>query len=128
MNNDQVAKLLSTLPIEDYVYVASVYTQDPLGFENAFDNANTVGAWLVERGVHVFVPIAHSHPISLKVPKELNTHATWMAQDYPMVYRAAAIILTYMPGWEKSKGMAMEAAWAREQGKPVYELQWPLNV
>lgn len=127
MNNDQVVKLLSTLADHEYVYVASVYTQDPLGLENAFSNANTVGAYLVKHGINVFVPIAHSHPISLLVSPELNTHETWMAQDYPMVYHAAAIVLTKMPGWQKSKGMAMEASWARKWGKPVYELDWPLD-
>lgn len=110
----------------DYFYVASVYTQDPEGPEHAFDNASKAGAWLVKQGVHVMVPIAHSHPISRHLPKELNTHDVWMKQDFPLVANAKGIILVEMPGFEKSKGMTMEAAWCKAWGKPTFRLSWPL--
>lgn len=126
--NDYVVEDLLALSPEDYVYVASVYTQDPEGTEHAFDNANKTAAWLASKGVKVFAPISHSHPISKLIPKEMNTHAFWMAQDYPMVRHAAALVFTRMPGFEKSKGMRMEKNWANKQGKPVYFLEWPLDV
>lgn len=126
-HNEYVAKQLKETPAVDYWYCATPYTKVPEGYEYAMENATAVGAWAVEHGINVFVPIAHSHPISLKVNPELNTHKTWMAQDKPMVFHAIGLIIAKIPGWQDSKGIAMEIAWAKEQGKPVYYLEWPLN-
>lgn len=110
----------------DYYYVATVYTQDPDGPEHAFANAAVAGAWLARRGVHVLVPITHSHPIAEKMPAGTSTHDLWMAQDFPLVKHAKGLILVEMPGHDRSKGMAMEYAWAKAWDKPIYRLPWPL--
>jgi len=111
----------------DYFYMASCYSQHPDGIDVAMDQACIAAAWLMQRGVHILAPIPHSHPIQAKLPKETWAHDFWMAQDFPLVAHAKGVILVEMPGWEKSKGMTMEAAWAKAWKKPVFRLSWPLS-
>lgn len=106
-------------------YMASTYTVHPGGHEAAFQDAAKGAAMLVDAGVHIFSPIAHSHPISEHMAPEKNNHDTWLDQDDPLMDAAFGIIILGMPNWEKSKGIAYE----REvfAGRTEIIAEWPLT-
>lgn len=123
-----MARELKELQTEDtYWYVATVFTSHPGGKIIAFRDAAVIGAWLVQRGVHVYVPIAHGFPISEVMQPPDHSHETWLAQDKPFVKNAIGLVVTKMPGWETSKGITQEIKWAHEHGQKVRYLEWPLN-
>lgn len=125
-NAETIAYML-TIQGSGYWYIASPYTKYPNGRQAAADDATMAGAWLVRRGVHVFVPITHSHPISQFLPRELDTLQTWMDQDHPLMACAVGLCVVKMPTWDESTGIAEEIKTFEQAGKPVVKLAWPLD-
>lgn len=126
---EEIVAFMLTAQGDGFWYVATPYTRYPGGHENAFIDASIAGAWLVERGVHVFVPITHSHPIATRggLPEELNTLRVWMDQDGPFMAAAVGLCIVQMPGWDSSAGIAEEFKHFSRAGKPVVQLRWPLE-
>jgi len=106
----------------NYWYMASVYTSHPGGRETAFNESAKIAAWLMSKGLNIVAPIPHSHPISEHMAAEFDTHALWMKQDKPMVFKSFGLIVCKMPGWGDSRGVTMERGWAYEMNKPVLGL------
>lgn len=127
-SNEEVVAYMRTLQGEGYWYIASPYTKYPGGPKAAFLAVAEAGAWLVRRAVHVFVPITHSHPISTAkgFPPELDTLATWMDQDHPLMTPAVGLCVVKMPSWEESSGINEERKAFARAGKPEVMLRWPL--
>jgi len=104
------------------IYLASPYTHpEKLIRRQRFNAACRAAARLMEAGNIVFSPIAHSHPISLHLDNSLDL-GFWMAQDRAFVDWCDELHVLMIPGWDTSKGVAMEIAWACEAGKPVVEV------
>jgi hypothetical protein len=101
------------------VYLASPYShEDAAVQEYRFRVACRVAANLMGRGVMVFSPIAHSHPIALagKLPTDWRY---WAEYDKVMLEASGRCIVARMPGWELSRGVRDEMAYMRALGKPV---------
>lgn len=107
-------------------YMASVYTQFPKGLEQAYIEASKSAAMLLKRGLNVFSPIAHSHPIALYGGIDKIDHDFWMRLDIAILDECAGLLVVMMPGWRESKGIAAEIKHARETGKSVTFLSWPM--
>lgn len=105
--------------MDSFWYLATPYTKYPGGPEVAFEHACCVAAWFMERGIPVFSPIAHTHPVSQQIEPECNTHEFWMRQDEPLMRAACGLIVVRMVGWEESAGVAQEIKRFRWMGKPV---------
>lgn len=112
------------LPVESlrlhdgYWYLCTPYTVFPGGLDAAHDAALELSARLLRAGVPVLSPIAHSHLISVRHDLP-NTHDFWVEfVDRPLVKAAYGVIVAEMLGWERSRGIAQELAWAEEWGKP----------
>lgn len=103
-------------------YMGSVYTQSPVGLDGAAKAAEALGAKLARRKVIFYSPIAHWHTISILASMPQTDHDLWMAIDNRMIDRCDGMIFPLMTNWEKSQGLAYEAARFTEQGKPV--LYW----
>ena len=103
----------------NYFYLATTYTRHPDGHETAFIEAAKVAADLMKRGINVFCPVAHSHPIACHGNLDAADHDFWMNSDRPFMDGACGIIVCRMPGWRESRGITEEIAVFRAAGKPV---------
>ncbi len=109
-------------------YLATPYTRYPLGRDEAFRMAARVAGRLVLRGVHVFSPIAHSHPIAELGGIDPCDGAKWRHADAPFVEAARGCIVYQARGWDTSAGVAHEIAEFTRAGKPVVYMRaerWP---
>ncbi|EJW12749.1 hypothetical protein A33M_1719 [Rhodovulum sp. PH10] len=104
------------------VYLATPYTRYPDGMIAAFEAAADLAGRLVRRGVCVYSPIAHSHPLAVHGGAPATDHEMWMRQDAPMLAAADALYVAHLPGWDCSQGVAHEIAVCEAAGKPIYDL------
>lgn len=106
-------------------YLGSPYTKYPGGIESAFREAAKATAWLIERGVPVFCPIAHTHPVAIHGGIDPKDHAIWMPADAPFMEAAHGIIVCKMESWKESYGLKCEIEHFERAGKPIRMMDWP---
>lgn len=101
------------------IYLASPYSHpDAAVREERFETICAVSAKLMGRGVHLYSPIAHTHPIAVR--GELPTGWDYWEQfDRKLLAACGELWICMMPGWEQSKGIGGEKAIARELGLPI---------
>lgn len=64
-------------------------------------------AKLVEKDIHVFSPIAHSHGIALHMQEKHNWDF-WSQQDIPFLRQAEGMLILCLDGWKDSVGIKAE--------------------
>lgn len=106
----------------DLVYMATVYTKHPAGLERAFVDACELAGELIRKGVNVYSPIAHTHPIAKHANMDPLDHDMWLAFDEAMMDASDALVVMTMPGWQASKGIAHEIRRFQANNKPIYYL------
>ena len=112
------------IPADGFWYLASPYTRYTDGVEAAAQLAAGNAAILLEAGVPVFSPIAHTHPIHLTGLLTRNDHDFWIkVVDGPMIRAAAGLIFLEADGWQNSKGMHEELVEFTKAGKPIVFMQ-----
>lgn len=111
--------VVARLKTDGYWYVASPYTKYKDGHEVAFQRAARAAAWLIERGVNVYCPIAHTHPLAQYSNIDACDLDTWMRIDQPFIDGADGLIILEMAGWARSKGVTMEIEAFDKAKKPV---------
>lgn len=109
---------------DGFWYVATPYTKYPGGIDAAFEDACRAAAWLIERNVRVYCPIAHTHPISMHGRIDPLNHDIWLPVDRPLMRAARGLIVCMLPTWRESYGISVEIAEFKAQGKPVYYMEW----
>ncbi len=107
------------------MYVGTPYSLYEDGLENAFVEAAKVTAELLRRGIPVFSPITHSHPIARYGNIDPLDHKIWLALDEHMMRAADALLVIKMPGWEESYGIKHEVAFFEAAHKMIYYYSWP---
>ena len=82
-------------------------------------------AKLLERGVKIFSPIAHSHPIHMASTEFLSRgeQDVWYELDNALIDSGAFRGLILAPGWEDSAGCCSERIRFLNQEKPVVHYQ-----
>lgn len=104
------------------LYLASPFTVYP-DKETAWRDACRAAAALQAlTTMAVYSPIADSYGVEAVGGARL-THAEWMLRDKAMLLACEHVAVVMLPGWERSKGIAQEVAWAREAKMPVSYLQ-----
>lgn len=104
------------------IYLASPYSDaDPAVMEQRFDAVCRKAGELMNRGHVVYSPIAHCHPIAVRVDLP-RTWDFWQRFDRGMLRNARELWVLKLPGWETSAGVAAERAIATELGIPVVEI------
>ena len=101
------------------IYLASPYSHpDPLIEQARFEAVAHIAAHLLACDVTIYSPILHCHPIRTQVgtPGDFNF---WAKYNREMVKHSTAMIVAMIDGWEVSKGVAGEIAFAKEFNKPV---------
>jgi hypothetical protein len=94
------------------IYLASPYTHaDPVIREQRFEAACARAAYLLQVGLHVYSPIAHTHPIAVRhnLPKGFEF---WQNFDFDMIERCSTLEVLCIDGWEQSVGVQAELAYA----------------
>lgn len=100
-------------------YLSTPYSHpDPIVEEQRFRKAAEIAGRLMNQGLIMFSPISHCHPIK----QEVNLPGTWdfwSRLDYHYIDLSDEVIVAKMDGWDKSRGVKAEIAYAKSTGKPV---------
>lgn len=105
-----------------YFYLATPYTKYHKGHEAAFHKACEIAADLMNRGMVIYSPIAHSHPIAFGRMDHIDPDL-WERLDKPFLDNCAGVIVAKMKGWDESNGVRHEIAECVKAGKPVMYLE-----
>ncbi len=101
------------------VYLASPYAHASEQVRiHRFDVACSVSATLMRTGLHVFSPIAHSHPIAMHGLDAVD-HGFWLTFDQWFLDRCEEMLVLTIPGWRESKGVTWEIERATARGIPI---------
>lgn len=102
------------------LYLASPYSHpDPAVKERRFRDACRIAGRLMKAGHQVFAPIPHSHSIEQHFEDgQVEGMAFWLEQDFAVLQRCSKLVVLMLDGWEQSKGVAAEIAFAQEHGIP----------
>lgn len=103
-------------------YLATPYTKYPDGLQLAFRRASMIAAELLKRGVRIYSPIAHCHPLSEYGGLNAKDHSIWIPFDESMMDAADCLIVAHMEGWSESYGVKHEIEWFEREGKPIFDL------
>ena len=100
------------------IYLASPYSA-PANWlrEMRFHDVCRYAAKMMREGLHVFSPIAHSHPLAAY--GLTGAWAFWEAQDREFLSMCSELWVLMLPGWEASTGVTAEIAIANELGLPI---------
>ena len=105
------------------IYLASPYSHpDPLVRHDRFLLACRAAGWLIRHGITVFSPIAHSHPIAMAVEMG-GCFDTWQRHNRRWLEACDELAVLTVEGWQQSRGVAGEMAWAAELGKATTFLE-----
>jgi Domain of unknown function (DUF1937) len=95
-----------------YIYLASPYTaaQDET-MEDRFCEAERCLAWLLDRKHWTYSPIVHCHALAKRfiLPRD---YAFWREYNYCMMTKANSLYVLTIDGWEESRGVQQEIAFA----------------
>jgi hypothetical protein len=112
-----------------YWYLATPYSRYVAGVQQANLAACLVAGRLIELGIPVFSPIAHSHAISEAYVglEGVGNHKVWLRADQPLMDCAHGLLVIMMLGWTRSVGVRHEILRFRHANKPIYYVRWPLE-
>ena len=107
-----------------YVYLASPYSHpDPEVRASRFIAACKKAAQYASKGIPVFCPIAHSHPIAEFMDESARmSFELWMKMDLPLVRMASELHILCIEGWRSSRGVTREIEYATQVGIPVKQV------
>lgn len=101
------------------IYLASPYThRNPRVVDYRFRAVCKKSAELMLRGLHVYSPIAHTHPIAMQGSLP-TTWEYWESFDRAMIAACGKLLVLRIRGWKESKGVQAEIAIAHELDIPV---------
>ncbi len=90
------------------IYLASPYSKYPYGIDEAFHDICLVTGRLIMKGLNVFSPIAHTHPIAKSCNADPFDYKLWQPSDDAVLDRCDAMLVVKMSGWELSTGVEYE--------------------
>jgi len=105
-----------------YFYIASPYSKWDGGLDDAARVVSEIAGRLIQHGLPVFSPIAHSHAVSTAAKMDFLSHDIWLPADKPLMDAAAGLIVVDMDGWQISHGVNFEISQFREAEKPFWLL------
>ena len=108
--------MIDDLPTNAMTYLASPYSHEyPALRQWRFEQACRASAYLMRRGLMIFSPIAHTHPIALAgdLPKGWGF---WQPYDHLMMDACRGIVVLMLDGWRESKGVRAEIEYMSRRG------------
>ena len=100
------------------IYLATPYSKFLGGREQAYHLACKMTMELMDKGMFVFSPIAHSHSIEEEA-RTIRDGDWWLAQDFEILKRCDELVVYKLPGWDQSYGVKHEIAFANSCGIPI---------
>ena len=95
-------------------YLAAPFNHpDPAVMQERFDRITEIAGKLIKEGTFVFSPITHN--ILIREKMDMTNWNAWGPYDLTMLSLCDQLLLTKLPGWENSKGMQAEIAFAEEK-------------
>lgn len=110
------------------VYLASPYSKYPKGREAAYREVCKKAAALMETGVDVFCPIAHSHSIEQEGMTEIHIGDFWLKQDFAILGKCDWLYVYMMPGWKESYGVNKEIDFATWNNIPIAYMHYEEEI
>ena len=100
------------------IYLASPYTHpDTHVRESRFHVACTATAKFMRRGLRVFSPIVHGHPLVCRgLPMDWSF---WEPLDRTILQHCTEMYVLKLDGWQQSRGVQAEIQMARALCKPI---------
>lgn len=107
-------------------YLAIPYTDpDPEVMRQRFELANCMAAEFMQRGLLIYSPISHSHPIAqYGMPLDWEY---WQHYGKEILAICDELIIIMADGWEVSKGIKAEFDIAFKRGMVISYVH-PLNI
>ena len=100
-------------------YLATPYSKYEPGIHMAFVEASIFAARLLQHGIKVYSPIAHTHPLAIYGNIDPSDHNIWMPFDEAMMTASEALLVAMMDGWQESKGITHEINFFKNANKPI---------
>ena len=105
-------------------YVASPYGHsDRVVLKARVRAAQTVAADMVRNGIAAFSPVHYTH--ALLEATGAAPPDGWYAFDLHFLEHAAKMVILELPGWEESRGIMIEKAFAHGRRIPVQHMGFP---
>lgn len=100
------------------IYLASPYSHpDPAIRQQRYEQVCQAAAAMIRNGWIIFSPIAHSHGmVAYDVPGDWEH---WQEVDQSYIALCERLVVLKIDGWEESKGVAAEIAFAVDIGMAV---------
>lgn len=112
-----------SMPANTLAYLATPYSKYEGGnLELAFREAARLAAQLMQCGVIVYSPIAHTHPLAIYGDVDPLDHDIWLPFDEAMMQRCDVLIVAQMNGWKDSKGINHEIAFFTKRKRTIFLL------
>jgi hypothetical protein len=99
-----------------------------MSLQLAFDAAAKLSARLLDAGVDVYSPIAHSHPIAPFVSSFDGYSDKWLSLQEPFMSAAKGLLIGLLPGWDTSSGVAYERRHFAFHEKPEFLLEPDFSI
>jgi hypothetical protein len=109
--------------IVSFWYLATPYTKYPLGIDRAFKDASEQAAIFIRRGINVFSPIAHTHPIAVHGRMDPLDFKMWLKAQESFMKASCGVIFCKLISWEISYGMNEEKKIFLSDNKPLVEME-----
>lgn len=105
----------------DLIYLASPYAHPSGDIRRyrALAAAQAAARLMFDRRCGVFSPIAHGHAIAGHCPPGFPPDEVWLELDLAILRISTSMAILRLVGWDKSSGIAREAAEAERIGIPV---------
>ena len=104
------------------VYLGTPYSRYEMGLNMAFAHASRLAGQMLKKGVQVYSPIAHTHPIAMFGEIDPLDHEIWLPFDRTMWELSSAMVVGMLPGWKESYGVAKEIEYFNSVNKPLYSI------
>lgn len=109
----------------ELIYLACPFRHaDPIVQRKRCAATHYVAAQLSLQGRHVFSPLTHNE-LLIDIINDAIPGEQWMQFDLAILAICKHLYIVKMEGWELSKGVAREIAFAKERGITVQEIDPP---
>ncbi len=121
-----IESLFKRHPIEqEYSYLACPYAHsDRAVMEKRVQAATETAYTFFQRGISIFSPLTHNSPL-VNMGIGNGWEGKWEGFDLGMLGRAQKLYILTLPGWEDSRGVAEEIAYARKLSIPIEYISYP---
>lgn len=105
-----------------YLYLATPYSKYPRGIVAAYEMACRATSDLLQSGISVYSPIAHTHGVAIHGNIDPLDHSIWLPADEPMMRQACGLVVYRAESWDTSFGIASEIKFFHSRRMPTMYL------